>query len=520
MNVNQAIGRAGERWASLSSTRKALVAGGAAAIIIGLLFLGQWLVRDAYAPLFSDLSSEEAGGVIEKLDEMQIPYKVAGDGGTILVPEDVLYKTRLQLASAGVLDGAGRGFELFDETQLGTTDFERRLNYQRALQEELRRTISYLEEVEMCRVHLVLPEKSVFVEEEGAASASIVLDLKPFAQLKPDQVKGIIYLVSSSVENLPPENVNIIDTQGNILSEGVVAGTEGQSSSMLRQQQLQLKRDFEKNIEERVQRMLERIIGPGRAVVMVTADLNYDQRQVTRIEYGDDGVVRSEELVEKSSVSTDGGGGVPGSATNIGTYRGAEGGGQSSSTETSTTRNYEIDETQETVVYAPGELEGLSTSVAVDGDLDADEVDQIRAIVETAIGYRPERGDQINVVSRTFDRTHIEEAEAEMAAAQREQERRERIEQYITWGLTAAGIIVLGLILFFGLRRRRRSRGREEEVVPVPVSQMASTQEEVPERVPTVEEKERKRKYESIKDIAKENPEDAAGLIRAWLSEE
>ena len=195
------------------------------------------------------------------------------------------------------------------------------------------------------------------MEEEQPASASIVLELKPLAELKPEQVKGIIYLVSSSVENLPPENVNIIDTSGRILSEGVVE-SEDVEAGLVNRRQAEMKQEFEDNLEKRVSRMLEKILGPGRAVVMVTADLNFDQRQVTRIEYGEDGVVRSEELVEKSTISTGGPGGVPGAATNIGEYGMATDGSQFSEMENRETRNYEIDELTETTIYAPGRWRG------------------------------------------------------------------------------------------------------------------------------------------------------------------
>jgi len=517
LNFNQLIKNLAEKWNSLSTARKAVVIGSAAAVILLLVFLGQKIFGEKYAPLFSDLSPEEAGAVVEKLDEMKVPYKVGGDGDTILVPEDVLYKTRLQLASSGVLN-TGKGFELFDESQLGATDFERRLNYQRALQEELRRTINYLDEVEDARVHIVLPEESVFVEEEGTASASVVLDLKPFARLSEEQVKGIIYLVSGSVENLPPEKVNIIDTQGNILSEDVAVGEEEEAGGALNRRQLEMKREFEKNLEDRVEKLLERILGPGRAVVMVSADLNFDQRQVTRIEYGEDGVVRSEKLVERNSVSG-GAAGVPGTAANVGEYQELEA-GQSSETETDVTRNYEIDETKETVVYAPGQIENISTSVAVDGELDAEETAQIEEIVQAAVGYQPERGDQISVVSRTFDRSHIEEAEREMEAARAEQERRERLMQYILIGAAALAVLITGIAAF--IIYRRRSREEFEEIYPMPVSEAVAVEEEEkePERVPTEEELQHRKRYESAKEIASNAPDEAARLIRAWLSEE
>lgn len=547
MSINRYIGKAGQKWNSLSKPRRYIFAGGAVVVLIGLIILGQMLTGTEYAPLFSDLPSDQAGAIIDKLDEMKVSYKVGGEGDVILVPEDVLYKTRLQLASSGVLEGTDKGFELFDETQLGTTDFERRLNYQRALQEELRRTINYLEEVETARVHLVLPEKSLFVEEELPASASIVLQLKPLAELKPEQVKGIIYLVSTSVENLPPENVNIIDTAGNILSEGVIESEET-TLGMVDARQAEMKRAFEKNLEDRVGRMLERIMGSGKAVVMITAELNFDQRQVTRIDYGDNGVVRSEELVEKSSVTTGGAGEVPGTTTNIGTYGTLEGGSQSSSTENHQSRNYEIDQLEETTVYAPGQLENLSTSVAVDGDLSIYEVEQIQSIVEAGVGYQPERGDQINVVSRSFDKTALEEEQKQIAAEQAEKKRKEQMRLYMLLGSVALILVIVGVVFLVRyLKRRREERlaggfaegavADEDEIYPIPITELAAIEEqeeeeevegiEMPleplpsdEQLPSPEEIQRKQNFNKVRDIASEKPDEAAALVRAWLTDE
>lgn len=537
MSINRYIGKAGQKWSSLSKPRKIIFGGGAVAVLIGLIVLGQLLTATKYAPLFTDLPTDQAGAVVEKLDEMKISYKVDGDGSTILVPEDILYKTRLQLASSGVLEGTDKGFELFDQTQLGTTDFERKLNYQRALQTELERTIGSLEEVESSRVHLVLPEESLYTDKETPASASIVLDLKPLAKLKPEQVKGIIYLVSKSVENLPPENVNIIDTAGNILSEGIIE-TEDTKLGMKNADQEEMKKEFEKDLEDRVGKMLEKIMGPGKAVVMITAELNFDQRQVTRIDYGDDGVVRSEELVEKSSVSAGNGSGTPGTTTNVGTYGTTQGGSQESSTETDTKRNYEIDEQKETTVFAPGQLMNLSTSVAVDGNLSPADVTQIQSIVQAGVGYNPGRGDQISVVSRSFDNTLAEQDKKAMEEEKAQQAKQDRIKLYILVGAVALVLAIVGgifLMRFLKRRREEQEMARENEVYPIPVSEMAAIQEEIEkplapppppppapkeERIPTPEEIQRKEHYEQIREIASTKPDEAAALVRAWLTEE
>jgi len=196
----------------------------------------------------------------------------------VLVPEDKVYELRLQLAGTGIVPSGGTGFELFDQTRLGMTDFERRLNYQRALQEELRRTIVAMEEVEQARVHLVIPESSVFIDNAPEASASVVIKLHPMASLGPNQVRGIVMLLTNSVENLRPENVNVIDMEGNVLSDQI-GSNDNSSLAQNRVRQQGLQREFEKNLEDRVQRMLERIFGPGKVVTMISADLNFDERQ-------------------------------------------------------------------------------------------------------------------------------------------------------------------------------------------------------------------------------------------------
>ncbi len=508
----------GSRWSALSRGQKsALIVAGVSVIVAAVLF-SHWLGRVNYRPLYTGLEAQQASAVVNKLQESNVPYKLADQGSTILVPEDQVYQLRLVMAGSGLQVTGGKGFELFDDNRLGVTEFERRIDYQRALQEELRRTIVQMDEVEQARVHLVLPQESIFLDQERHASAAVTLKLNPLARLNPEQVKSIIYLLSGSVENLPPENVKVINTNGEILSQMVSLGGEDTFGSQQSLEQLKLQQEFEKSLESRIQQMLERIIGPGKAVAMVSANLDFNRREVTRIEYGDEGVVRSEEVSETQENTTGGLAGMQAGEVGPPVYATTDEGMSSESTSTKTIRNYEIDETQEKTLFAPGRLESISTSVAVDGPLNEEEVNQIREIVSAATGYQEGR-DQISVISMAFDRSYIEETEEAMEAAAQRQQREERLKRYITWGLQALGLIlVLVLGLFFIRWLKKVSRAELENGKEAAQMDMAAVEEFKPEL--SSGEQKRRDIQEKVREKAQKKPEETAQLIKTWLAED
>ncbi|MDN5346744.1 MAG: flagellar M-ring protein FliF [Clostridia bacterium] len=512
------LGQLKNWWSGLPRGKKSALLVLLLSVVLAAIFAWQSFAQAQYATLFAGLEPRDAAAVVEKLKEMKVPYQLAGEGGTILVPKEKVYEVRLQLAGAGMLPGSGLGFELFDQRKLGMTDFERRLNYQRALQEELRRTIVALDEVEDARVHLVLPEPSVFLQEQLPPSASIALKLKPLASLKPQQVKGIMQLVAGSVEGLKPENIHIIDMHGNVLSEGL-AETGELVSSKVQQTQQELRRSFEKDLEQRIQAMLNKIFGPGQAVVMVTADLNFERQEIRRTEYGREGAVRSEQVITETGTGTPGALGpvgdlnreVPGYATIAPA--------QTNYNKSNITRNYELNQTQTHIITAPGEVRRISTAVVVNGPLDAQREQQIRQIVSASVGYQPARGDQIAVMSMAFDRSYLERVNAEMATAEAERQRREQLRQYITWGIMGLStLLVLIVFLVFLLRRRRAPVPAAVPVGPLPVEQLV-TEPVISEEVRR-EEVQRKEKQDRAREIVRQRPEEAAQLIKAWLSEE
>lgn len=518
--MNSALASISRWWESLTGSQKSMYIVMAGAVIAAAIFFVQWMGRVNYAPLFTQLDPREASGVVEKLKELNVKYQLADQGGTVLVPEEKVYELRMQMVGSGMLVGGGVGFEIFDKSKLGMTDFERRMDYLRALQEELRRTIVQVEEVEQARVHLVLPEPSVFIKEDRPASASVTLKLSPLGRLSPEQVKAIVYLVASAVENLPPENVKIIDTRGNILSDTVAVGDNSAGLTQQRMAQQEMKRAFERDIERRVQGMLERIRGQGKVVVMVSADLDFDQREITRIEYDDQGVIRTEQVRQEEGTNTGGAVGQAGMESNIISYPAQGTQGESRFNKEETNRTFEIGQTQERTVYAPGRLKSLSTAVTVDGVLDAQTEARIRDLVAAATGYQYSddpsgRRDQITVMSMAFDNSQAAEAKKEMEAFEEARRKEERIRRYVAWGLQGLGTIMGFVVLLMIIRRIGSARSMVAVTLdePIPVTQY------MPPPLPP-EEVQRREKQEKAKDIARQKPEEAAQLVKTWMAED
>ncbi len=501
-----------DKWENSSVAQKSILAVMAFCFLLSSCLFYRWATTEDYAPLFVNMQSGDAGEVVEKLKSMNIPYQLADTGRTIMVPQDQVYELRLSLAGEGVFSEAGSGFELFDSSSLGVTDFERHLNYQRALQEELRRTIIQLDAVEQARVHLVLPEQSVFIENEVNSSASIVLKLKPMAKLQPEQVKGVADFVANSVEKLDPDDVNIIDTEGTVLNQDFTDSGYNQLRITLQE----MKRDFENNLEKRIKDLLEKIWGSGKIVAMVTADLDFNQREVTRIIWGDEGVIASEQVIQrKDTTSLEEPFAVGQENREDLLYQEMLEDDEVLSAYIETIRNYEIDRTEEKEFYAPGRLLSLSTAVAVNGDLSIEQEEEIIEIVSAAIGFNTDRGDQINVISMDFDDSHLAEVEAEMERLAAEEKRKEQIENWISWGEKGL-IILLAFILGIMLIRTLRKFLTDD----VPDVQQPTPVREIEEQLEQVaQEKPDQKKEEKVKEIVEQEPEVAAQIINTWLEE-
>lgn len=383
-------------------------AGVAAALLTLTMNLGQ-----PKALLYSNLDMREAGSITQALDQAGVKYEVKGDGSTIMVNRDQVASTRLLLSGKGLPTAGSVGYEIFDDTSaLGQTDFVQQLNRQRALEGELARTIRSLDGVTFARVHLVLPKRQLFEEAAEEPSASITMGVGGRAP-NPDQVRAVQNLVAGAVPRMTPDRVTVVDQHGKTLS----AGGEGFAGEMAEGR----KNEVEQRISKTVKALVESVVGPGKARVNVTAELDLARVTVQQETYDPDGqVVRSEQTVEESANENEANnnGAVTADANIPGGLGGAQAGAlASASGRTESTTNYEISKTVRTEVNEPGKIQRLSVAVAVDGvrpvgadgapgeyaPRSEDEMERIEQLVRTAVGYDEARGDQVTVVNMPFD---------------------------------------------------------------------------------------------------------------------
>ncbi|MCA1905773.1 MAG: flagellar M-ring protein FliF [Desulfarculus sp.] len=401
--------------------RKLAVLGGGALLMGLFVSLLLWINQPQYKVLFSGLGQRDAAQVVAKLKDIKVPYSLSGDGGTISVPEEQIHEARLALAAEGLPRGQGVGFEVFNKVDMGTTEFVQKINYQRALEGELARTIASFAEVREARVHIVMPRDSLFVEEEKKPSAAVVVDLNSGRTLSANQLAGVVNLVASAVPDLTDERVTVVDTRGNLLYKKQ-ADTPGFAAG-LTASQLDYQRNFEKQLRSKVETMLEQVLGPGRAVVRVASDIDFTRTQTTEDLFNPDQVaVRSESRNSDSSRAQGQSPiGSPDQRFNLAQQNAtpSEGKEQSVSSREGETTNYEISRTQRQISKAIGGLKRLTVAVVVDGPYKeekgeggqitrtftprtAEEMRQLTEIVRRAVGYNESRGDEVTLANVPF----------------------------------------------------------------------------------------------------------------------
>ena len=539
-NLRQFVGRLS--WQQRGAIAAVLF--GAVALLGGVAY---WAGRPEYALLFGGLEPSEASRVVESLREQSIDYELKENGSAIFVPRGEVYELRLRFAGEGVVAGGPAGYELFDQGTLGMTDFMQKLNMKRALEGELARTISSMRQVDVCRVHLVVPERSPFRESQSRPSASVVLQVAGGTRLADAQIEGIIQLVAGAVEELDPADVTVLDARGNLLSDPDAHNPDLAVSS----NQLRMQHAVEARLTEKGQSMLDQVLGPGNAILRVAATLDFTQS------------VSERELID------------PESATVISEERLEEGGAGAALTANSAVRNYEVSRTRERSEKSMGEIEGLSVSVilnykkvlpdSLSDDLSAvayepyaeAELSELEGLVKNAVGFRDERGDRFALHQTRFDTT----SDAETAAELRRRQQQEQIQLYIRYGLMALAL-VLALLLLRSASRRLTTLAEEPSTLLAPditptlgaaegtaapalegaAAPTLASPPEAPRRLAAPEDDEivfvddiyasklspeaKKRlkakhlMFEEIKEQVTARPDDAAELIRTWIVED
>ena len=427
---------------------------GIAVLVLGISALAIWVSKPAYTPLFSGLTGADANTLVEQLRADGVPYELSDGGGTILVPEADVYDERLKAAAAGLPSASTGGYSLLDTMGVTASEFQQSVTYKRALEGELATTISALSGVKTASVRLAIPEETVFVSEKNDPTASVFVETRNGVSLSSDQVQAIVHLTSASIDGMSPADVAVIDAKGTVLSavgEGATGGADQQLS------------DYENGIRGSVQAMLDKVVGPGNATVVVAADMSSQSGQ--RVEETFTSPEGAPALSE--STVTEGTGGAGDTAAGVlgpdNIAVPADDLEDGSSASSSVVRNNAVNKVTESTTIPAGVLERKTISVAIDeATADGLGVDEITALVAAAAGIDEERGDVVTVEVVPFNGAGSAEA-AEALAEAEAQQNADRVAGIVTAGVIALAIAVPIIVALAVLAARTRRRRQEAE---------------------------------------------------------
>lgn len=515
---------------------------GLLAIALALFFMGR---QPDWKVLYNNLGDKDGGAIIAQLTTMNVPYKYTEGGGAIMVPADKVHDTRLRLASQGLPKGTVSGFELMEANRFGMTQFQERLTFQRGLEGELTRSIQSLSSVQAARVHLALPNQNGFFREQQKPSASVLLTLHPGRTLDKAQIAGIVHLVASSVPEMNPKAVSVVDDAGTLLSatpDGMAQGADTQK--------LQYTQQVEQLYTRRILDMIEPLVGAGNVRAQVSADIDFSLAESTSEQHrpnqgGEPGAVRSQQIVEDGTPAQAQPAGVPGATTNqppaTGTapINGAAAplGVASNADKAGTQRresviNYEIDKTVRTVREASGTVKRLTAAVVVNhrsvtdktGKLittaiPPEQLEQMTALVRETIGFKQERGDSVNVVNAVFN---VPQPVEDVAVAWWKQPENMELARSLAWPVGALGVallILMGMVRPGMKMMRAPAAPRIEDKDKAKAPQLDAVLDETPERpgLPMPVENQR---LVDAKRLALENPMAVANIVKSWVNGE
>ena len=476
-----------------------------------------------YAVLYTHLSPDDAGEILTVLQENHIPYKVEGDGSIILVPKDKVYEIRLKLAAKGIPHGKTVGFEIFSEPKLGLTQFQENVEYLMALEGELEKTIEEIDAVREAKVNIALPKDSIFVRKSEEPKASVLVRLWPGKDLTPEQVKAIVFLVSHAVPGLKPENVQVIDNRGRVLTD--LINNEDTVSS----KELKVKRELEKEIERKVESMLSQVLGGGKVVVSASVDVEVGKVRTRKELYDPDmtAVVSQRKIQEKEKGIKKEPQGVPGSTTNVPPVVSVGAPKYVLDKEKKDiTTNYDVSKTIEESETPIFKIKRITVGVLIDGKYEKvktkdgsveykfvprpkSEIKIYEDIVKSAIGYNPKRGDSVTVASVPFESNLLFKPE----------EKGKGLNVWYLLGAVSALLLVLVGSLFFLLKKKKAPQSAEVPEVSGELMAEIEAKKRVEEGLEEIV-LEQDPKYLKLVEIGKDYPELLANIVSKWLKEE
>lgn len=514
------------QWGRLGVGQRRTIIGAAAAV---LAVVGVWAAvvgrGPTLVPLYTRVPAQSAAAIVAKLHQAKVPYRLAANGATILVPQRDVAPMRLQMAAAGLPKSGTVGLGSVLTLPFGATSFTRHVAYLQGLQGELAATIDQVRGVRSSRVQIVLPRRSTFASAAGAASAAVLVHLQPGVRLTSGQVGAVAHLVASSVPGLRPQAVTVIDQHGTILwSQGSGGSTGGAATgpAALAQNDLSVRHSLDTQLQSGLVRLLDQVFGPGNVVAHVHAQMSFNSGTLSRTTFLPKGagpaVVRSMQQLKQTVVGTGAPAAVPGTATNsFPTYTAGAGGGKTSSTSNQLTQNFDVgSETQHTIV-APGTVSRLSVAVVINRKLTAAQLALVRSTVQAAVGASTARHDQITVVGMPFQQTLLHSfsgAAAGGAAPALPQ---------VAWIAAAVlGALLLAVILLLLLRRRREVEpgldGATAETLTPAYSAVGAVDAGSDPLAAALATAQAHR--DRLQGTLRERPADVARVIRVWLSQD
>ena len=543
-----------QRWNALDRGQRLRWGALAALVAVGIVAAAVFYRQPDYKMLFSNVGDKDGGAIVAQLTQMNVPYKYSEGGGSILIPADRVHDVRLKLATQGLPKGSVTGFELMENSKFGITQFQERLNFQRGLEGELTRSILALNAVQSARVHLALPNQNGFFREQQKPSASVLLSVHPGRVLDRAQIAGIVHLVASSVPEMEPGAVSVLDDTGKLLSQS----PDGSAGSVDMQQFLYTQQ-VEQQYVRRILDILEPVVGKNNVKAQVSADLDFSQTESTSEQHrpnqaGDSGAVRSQQVMEtggeaKATPPT----GVPGATSNQpptnstapinganpapqaadgGQGRGAQGSGKRESI-----TNYEVDKTVKVTRGSTGNIKRLTAAVVVNaplavaaGDvttaaaaaavstgmrpLSAQQQEQLLMLVRETVGYSADRGDSVNLVSAPFMDSGAAPVELPMWKDPEIQAMAKSLGVPIALALFGA-LVLLGLVRPL-LKASKTAPGGQLNAIEGDALDRPALAAPVTDLSPTKEQE----RMDQARSLAKQNPIAVANIVKTWINGE
>jgi flagellar M-ring protein FliF len=503
-------------WGKLNSSARVNIVLAAAAVIAAVVILVTWGGRPNYAVLYSNLSNDDVNEIVSELGTRQVPYQITSGGTAVRVPSSSVYELRNELAGQGLPRGGGVGFEIFDRQTLGVTPFQQKVNLQRALTTELARTITALDQVRNARVHLTLPEESLFAEEKKEPSAAVVLALtRPGALTKAD-VDGVLHVLAAGVEGLKRSNISVIDTQHNVLA----APTDDMDSAAgLTSKQLEAVKEQESYYKQKAKEALQKALGPRNFVVTVSAELDFDEVRTEEISHQEGALAReeisTETMLTKQALPRGPAGVTAGVVPGLAAATGAT---TTDKTSKQTTTEFEVPEKWQSTKKAPGTVKKLMVAALIErkyemvesengqkekqySESDADEIENLRNVVTAAVGLDETRGDLLTVSDMPFEEVPVA---MELPGP--------------PWysGLPVAQMVLAAVALLAFMMLRSTLSKMVTAPVRVPAPEVAPAEEYEVSEEAVLKEKVK----DEITRLSREQPDTVASVLRTWLVEE